>query len=541
MNRPTWPTLRLAQIALLAAHLGASSPARAEIQTPPRERVPTPSESDFHGIDFDLGAGYRDDLDRRSGPLGPAMSVDGLIFRYISAQANSVSVVGDFNDWDPSSHPLERRDDDLWRLTLPLDDGGWRYLFVVDGRWVVDPENPVRRNAPESLTALLKQQGADDLQCSYLRIENEELLVPRPAGFHETRAVLTGTYDRVNQGALFGGLAYDNPVELHPELEFGLGYAFGRERWLYKVGAVQPFFGNEVLDLGVAAYRRNATADADRVGDVENTLAALFFREDWRDYYEAEGFSSTFGLNLTASQRLAVRWRHEDHRSVAKTTDWGLFGGEKQMRDNPEVSEGEMRALAATYSIDTRNDERNPTRGAWVSGMYEWAGEEFGGDFQYRKGVLDLRRYHEISRGFFADVRLSGGHLTQGKRFVDASLLGLERAQARIEGWGAYPVQELFYLGGVGTMRATQFKSLEGDRLLLANTEFRVQIFRDFQAAFFADVGDAWASSLRDPDIRTDAGIGFQDSDSSFRINFAKKMKPSDGEIFVSARIRRMF
>jgi outer membrane protein assembly factor BamA len=90
-------------------------------------------------------------------------------------------------------------------------------------------------------------------------------------------------------------------------------------------------------------------------------------------------------------------------------------------------------------------------------------------------------------------------------------------------------------------MRATQFKSLAGDRMLLANAEFRVEIFRDFQAAVFADIGDAWNSQETDADIHTDAGIGFQDSESSFRVNLAKKMDRDDDEIFVSARIRRMF
>jgi hypothetical protein len=72
----------------------------------------------------------------------------------------------------------------------------------------------------------------------------------------------------------------------------------------------------------------------------------------------------------------------------------------------------------------------------------------------------------------------------------------------------------------------------------------RVEIFRDFQAVAFVDVGDAWERGAADMDLKTDAGIGFQDADSSFRLNFARKMDgrdDGDDGIVVSARIKRMF
>ncbi len=52
-----------------------------------------------------------------------------------------VSVVGDFNDWDPDATPLARRGDTL-RASVLLD-GGRRYAFryLADGgRWFNDDE-----------------------------------------------------------------------------------------------------------------------------------------------------------------------------------------------------------------------------------------------------------------------------------------------------------------------------------------------------------------------------------------------------------------
>jgi outer membrane protein insertion porin family len=164
---------------------------------------------------------------------------------------------------------------------------------------------------------------------------------------------------------------------------------------------------------------------------------------------------------------------------------------------------------------------------------YESAGGGTGGDFEFRRGIADLRRYVKLSRAHFFDLRLAGG-ITQ-----EAHRAG---ADGELSGFDAIPVQERFYLGGVGTMRATQFKSLTGDRMVLGNAELRVQVFDDFQAVVFTDVGDAWIDDDAKLDLKVDAGVGFQDSDGSLRVNFAKKMdRGRQGDVFVSARIQRMF
>jgi len=53
--------------------------------------------------------------------------------------ASGVTVVGDFNDWDPRATVLSRRGE-RWSATLRLRPGRYRYTFLVDGaRWVADP------------------------------------------------------------------------------------------------------------------------------------------------------------------------------------------------------------------------------------------------------------------------------------------------------------------------------------------------------------------------------------------------------------------
>ncbi|PIV20870.1 MAG: hypothetical protein COZ69_16395 [Deltaproteobacteria bacterium CG_4_8_14_3_um_filter_45_9] len=53
-------------------------------------------------------------------------------------QAQSVSIAGDFNQWNPSSHPLKMDDKGIWRISLTLNPGQYEYRFFVDGEWQND-------------------------------------------------------------------------------------------------------------------------------------------------------------------------------------------------------------------------------------------------------------------------------------------------------------------------------------------------------------------------------------------------------------------
>jgi len=54
-------------------------------------------------------------------------------------QAHAVHLAGDFNDWNPLSHPMHRQADGSWMLQLPLTRGYHPYQFMVDGEPILDP------------------------------------------------------------------------------------------------------------------------------------------------------------------------------------------------------------------------------------------------------------------------------------------------------------------------------------------------------------------------------------------------------------------
>lgn len=60
-------------------------------------------------------------------------------FICLAPGAQSVHVVGDFNGWNPTSHPMRKSFDGSWQLPVTLGHGGHLYQFLVDGQPVNDP------------------------------------------------------------------------------------------------------------------------------------------------------------------------------------------------------------------------------------------------------------------------------------------------------------------------------------------------------------------------------------------------------------------
>jgi hypothetical protein len=67
----------------------------------------------------------------------------GIEFTYEDPSAGSVSLAGDFNNWNMNADKLTQGDDGVWRIVVDLSPGEYEYKFVVNGsEWIADPENP---------------------------------------------------------------------------------------------------------------------------------------------------------------------------------------------------------------------------------------------------------------------------------------------------------------------------------------------------------------------------------------------------------------
>jgi 1,4-alpha-glucan branching enzyme len=62
--------------------------------------------------------------------------------RHEAPDAGQVFVAGTFNCWDPTTHPMKRSRNGIWKITIELDRDDHEYKYVVDGVWIHDDLNP---------------------------------------------------------------------------------------------------------------------------------------------------------------------------------------------------------------------------------------------------------------------------------------------------------------------------------------------------------------------------------------------------------------
>jgi len=81
--------------------------------------------------------------DKKDAPASPAAPVAGekmVAFEYKDDKATSVSVVGDFNDWNKDKNPL-KLENGVWKGSLSLKPGRHEFKFVVNNTdWITDPK-----------------------------------------------------------------------------------------------------------------------------------------------------------------------------------------------------------------------------------------------------------------------------------------------------------------------------------------------------------------------------------------------------------------
>lgn len=63
-------------------------------------------------------------------------------------QAKTVCIAGTFNDWHPKTTPMLTTGPGQWIKELALSPGIYEYQYVVDGRWINDPQAVKSRPNP---------------------------------------------------------------------------------------------------------------------------------------------------------------------------------------------------------------------------------------------------------------------------------------------------------------------------------------------------------------------------------------------------------
>lgn len=328
------------------------------------------------------------------------------------------------------------------------------------------------------------------------------------------------------------------------------GYGFKEKEWGYKIGADRWLFDQRDFrfELGAAVYDYTDSKDDWIISDLENSLAAFLIHEDFQDFYRRKGFELHASQNLSIFFKGSLIYRDDRYQSVFNNVDWALFGGDKKFRLNPGIDEGRMRSLYGELYFDTR-DNQKLARSGWLARLgIETSNTKLNSDFSFNQYLFEVRRYQKLGRFERLDIRLKA-----------------------ITSEGRVPLQKLYQLGGISTLRAFSYKSVRGetgapggDRLLLGNIEYNVSpnifnsdflFFDEFRYILFFDIGNVWNramvssrddwrhgfSQLKLSSFKSDIGIAISSWSGRFRFGVAKRLDSGKDAFAITFRVNKPF
>lgn len=288
-----------------------------------------------------------------------------------------------------------------------------------------------------------------------------------------------------------------------------IGYAFALDRVRYTAGLeVRP--GPEgprdfALKLGGNVHRNTTANDLWQSNWHENSLAAFFVGEDHFDYYEIQGYALYGVQQITPYAQVGIGWRSDEHRSLGRNTSWSLF--REHTRPNLVATEGLARSVVLAVEGGRVAGEAADRRGLALRTEAE-LGQGLGGDFDFSRlagevtAFLPLRPHHAL-------------HL---------------RTRAGVATGDRLPVQKLFAVGGLGTVRAYPTNAFLGSHLLLVNASYQLsglslldELVEELLLYGFADAAwvDGGGFTLAHDALVPAAGLGAGLGEAGIRLELA--------------------
>ncbi len=326
----------------------------------------------------------------------------------------------------------------------------------------------------------------------------------------------------------------DSKHEL-PKIDFNIGYGFALKRWnvdfkfKQNIGIGGPFY------LGGNIYRGAFTPDKWYFSEADNTVAGLFFKEDYHDFYMRKGGRLLAGREFWKNGFVQAEFTAQANNPLTKHTNSAIFGGHKKFRENYSTViadsaafaglKGDLRMIGLHFGWDSRinSEEASYHRGQYFDLTFETAGDgslgDIGGDYSYDIAEIGVLHYQPITPKQYVGFRLRGGLSNQ-----------------------QLPLDRRFFLGGVGSLRGYDFKEFEGNRYFLANIDYYWKFSDDFSLALFTDLGQAGFSKkqFEKNGLKSDIGVGLLLTEV-IRIDIAQRLDKISKSPVITGRIETTF
>lgn len=327
------------------------------------------------------------------------------------------------------------------------------------------------------------------LESAHHRTDEEGVLtvVVREKKSPQVTQEMDARYNRVE--GLFLGPSFTVNTVFGPQVTLRLrgGYSFKLERWEGAFGVERSWFDRNRFGIGANWHDMTDTEDRWRIGDQEASALALLFGTETQDYFRRSGYELYVYQRMASQSTVRVGYQEDDYESLTKNTNWSLFHRKEIKRRNPPVDAGRMKSGTVSYTFDHKGN--GDTWRFWAEA--EMAGEDFGGDFDFKRYQAELRQTSRLSPSQSLALRARWGL-----------------------GEGGVPPQKQFGIGGIGTLPGYGYEAFTGTRMVLLNLEYRMADALDDECAFVAfwGAGQAWEKGEKAElgDLKANVGMAVE-------------------------------
>lgn len=288
-------------------------------------------------------------------------------------------------------------------------------------------------------------------------------------------------YNRVEGLFIHGGCFIKALDAGKTSLDLQTGFSLENQMWHYRVGVEKRFSDADRVFLRAHLFQESSSNEEWVIGNLENSIACLLLREDFRNYYGKRGYRLVLDLKLDALSFMRFKLSRYAYRSMQKRCGFAptLFSWSKSFRPNPAVVEADESVLEWSVLLDYRNNSYFPSRG--------W----------YTKSTLQKSFGELESMGLFFQGGLYIPTLLY-QHIATSVYLGFRK--------NSTAPQHVLSLGGIGSLRAFpefyrqgqnlifwRFNYLFGGSIVRAVGLYQAPVLDSMSFGLFFEAGDAWS------------------------------------------------
>ncbi len=263
------------------------------------------------------------------------------------------------------------------------------------------------------------------------------------------------------------------------EVRGSVGYGFEREEVLWSAGATQWLDDKRLIGFSLDAYKTTSfTPEWLTPWDISNAYSALVYKEDYHNYFQAEGWKFAFVHQPKSNLFISLGYRSQTERTMPNRTNFSWFNRNEFFRLNPVIRDGNTRSLVLSSEYGTRLPLIGLLSPIWVKGEIEHSSSPLGSDFEFTR-IWAVSAFKKNT--FFGDRLLAPHVLIYAEAGV---LLGADKVPQRFFSTES-PVA---YFAEQGAFLGLNRKEFIGEYILTLNAE------HNFQSVPFEAIGFGWAA-----------------------------------------------